>query len=81
MLEVSHAVRCDSLGDFAGSDDLILFNSVSLSSSVVDLRNTTTADVTSVTEAADVSLLFKSASTAKTANLEVNDLLVEIVWI
>ena len=81
VLEVSHAVRCDSLGDLASSDDLILFNSFSRSLSVADLRNTTFADVPSITEAAEVSLLLKSASSAKTAHLEVNDLLVEIGWV
>ena len=81
VLEVSHAVRRDSLDDFAGSDDLILFNSISLSFSVVDLGNTTTADVPSINETTDVSLLLKSASPAQTAHLEVIDLLVEIVRI
>ena len=45
VLEVSHAVRCDGLGDLAGSDDLILFNRFSRAFSVADLRNTTFADV------------------------------------
>ena len=45
VLKVSPAVRRDSLGDLASSDDLILFNSFSRSFSVADLRNTAFADV------------------------------------
>ena len=81
VLKVSLALRIDSLGELTGSDNYIRGNSVVLFFSVADLRDTAIADVPSGCETTDVSLLLQSASTTKTVHLEVNDLLVEIVWI
>ena len=81
VLEEGPAVRCDSPGDLSSSDDLILFNTLPRVKRVVDLSDATIADVPLVGEAAEVILLLKRESSAKTAHHEVSDLPVEVLWL